>query len=84
VLPPRSLATCRVGGSVAGDAGFIFLVGEEVGYRHFGFKHQVEEADHHFVPALLAPDHFLGGIGVFRIGGGIIKVRGAFDPGSLG
>ncbi len=50
----------------------------------FGVEDQIEEADHHFVPALLAPDYGFGGVGIFGIVGGIVEVRGAFDLGALG
>jgi len=49
---------------------------------HVGVKFEVEEAHHHFVPALLAPDDGLGGVGVFGIAGGIVEMGGAFDLGA--
>src|SRR5579864_5975551 len=35
--------------------------------RHVGVEHQVEEAHHHLVPALVAPAHFLRRIGIIGI-----------------
>src|SRR6266436_6999008 len=69
---------------VAGYARFVFLIGEELGDGHLGVENQIKEADHHFVPTLFAPDHFLRWVRVFGIVGRIIEVRGAIDTRALG
>src|SRR5580765_1762449 len=51
--------------------------------RHSRLKSQVEEADHHFIPALLAPNDGLGWIRVFRIVGRVVEVGGALNFGTL-
>src|SRR5258708_6085100 len=47
-------------------------------------KSDVEPADHHFFPTLVAPLHFLGGVGIGLVGRGVVKVRGTLQLGSLG
>ena len=50
---------------------------------HCRVKLQIEKTDHHFIPALLPPYHRFGGIGIVRIVGRIVEMRGAFDLGAL-
>src|SRR5229473_698407 len=57
----------------------VFLLGEEILKRHIGIERHVEEADHHFIPALIAPAHFLAGVGVVGIVRRIVEMRGARD-----
>src|SRR5258706_14371219 len=39
---------------------FVFLLRKQVLQRHFCVKRHVEEAEHHLIPALIAPRDFLG------------------------
>ena len=57
---------------------------EQILQRHPRIEYQVEESDHHLVPTLVAPDHVLRRIGIERVVGRVVEVRGAFDIAPLG
>ena len=82
--PPTKSRVATVIGLVGGDVGVGLGCWEQGAGGRFGVEDEVEEADHHFVPALLAPDDGFGGVGIFGIVGGVVEVRGAFDLGALG
>src|SRR5215471_4848798 len=63
---------------------FLLLLREQVLQRHLGVEGHIEEADHHFIPTLFAPRHFLARVRVIGIVRRIVEVRGAFDLGPLG
>src|SRR3984893_2578090 len=63
---------------------FALWVREQVLGGKLCVEDQVEEADHHFVPILLAPDYGLGGVWVLGIVWGVVEVRGALDLCSFG
>src|SRR2546421_1543890 len=44
----------------------------------------LEEADHHLIPVLLAPGDILGGIGVVRVGRGVVVMNNEFELGPFG
>ena len=62
-----------------GHWGFGLGMRQQVFGWELGVEDQVEEADHHFVGVLLAPDYRLGGVGIFGVVGGVVEVRGALD-----
>ena len=43
---------------------------------------EAAEANHHFLPALIAPFYFRFGIGIELVIGRVIEVRDAFDDGT--
>src|SRR6266567_1567298 len=49
-----------------------------------GSLNQVEEADHHLVPALLTPNHRLRRVWILGIVRRIVEMRGAFNPSPWG
>src|SRR6185437_12928289 len=63
--------SCSRQNSVARDRGLIvrgwFLFRLQVLGRHVGVIDQVEKANHHLVPALLAPDYSFCGVRILRI-----------------
>src|SRR5216684_356894 len=62
----------------------VFVLREQMLQLHVRIKCHVEEADHHFIPALVAPGYFLARIGVRGIVWRIVEMRGARDLGALG
>jgi hypothetical protein len=61
----------------------LWFLDEQFVNRETGVEDQVEEPDHHLVPALVAPRHFFGGIGGLRVVRRVVEVGGAIDPGTL-
>src|SRR5579864_9734682 len=57
----------------------VFLLREQMLQLHVGIESHIEEADHHFIPALVSPAHFLAGIGIVGIVRRIVEMRGARD-----
>src|SRR5437588_446049 len=51
-----------------------------------GLVHPVvlEEADHHLIPVLLAPDDELAGVGIVGVAGGVIVAGDVLDGTALG
>src|ERR1700751_4401667 len=56
-----------------------FLFRQQVFGRDPRIVNQVEEANHHLVPALLPPDHSLCGVWILRIVWRVIEMRCAFN-----
>ena len=64
-------------------AGSLASLGVEFRIR-IGIHRDFEPADHHLLPTLVTPFHFLGGVGVGRVVRRVIEVCGAVDAGALG
>src|SRR5260370_28719162 len=62
----------------------VFLLREQMLQLHIRIERHVEESDHHFIPALVAPGYFFAGIRVIGIVWRIVEMRSARDLGALG
>ena len=58
--------------------------GKDLLQRHGGIEDDIEEADHHLVPALVAPEDIFRRIGIEGVVGRVVEVRGAIDAGTFG
>ena len=57
---------------------------EDLLQRRCGIEHDIEEADHHFLPALVAPVDIFRRIRIEGVVGRVVEVGGAFDAGAFG
>src|SRR5579871_1107075 len=68
-LRPDQRLKCPANGSMRRCAGATL---EELFLAHAGGDGYVEEAHHHLVPGLVAPNHSSIGIGIMRVVGGVV------------